>query len=652
MKRIVFVIVFLALGVVVAFSSPSVIQCATVSGSVVIPDSDMGYKPDIYGMKVRVEGTVISADIVAVNRYQGHFDLTNVPPGTNTLMLIEDNQDVFTQSSKRVQVNVTGDSVTGVSFDLVYHWKELSGYPAPMGTTGYVNEWTPHFISDQIGFILFRVRGTGIDPERVELYRTLNGGVTWTEIGHWVKGVSPYPDFLHLSYYFVDENHGVIQALVDTNIDPDVEWYNERGVLWTSNGGGSWQYTAFPTPPDTYDINILRFARISPSHLIAAGTTVWESVNSDAIWESPDAGATWDLVAFWKPATGCSALGANPQGKAIAFFTPYWAGGGVGRSVAYRDTSGNWTKQDDNRIATNSGYGPADLPMLGDTVWVSNAGPGQLASLDAGLYRSDDAGLNWTIISTAPHLQYMDFASQDKGFALAGGPAYVTYDGGETWLYQSSGGGLCCHGNHIWAFDAIHAIWHDEGVGDPDSGASLFTYVEPWETNFEVLPGVQIKDGYVEGGENEVPVASYQILNHGPVPIRVDALTIHTFSPCTYSNDISQVKLWLDQNANGYADEADTLLAQGVFSADQGALPLSLSQGIELKQRASVYVLVTYDFAGDLYPLRTYVCSLNAQRYDGRQNRYRCACASHGSAKLSLNREKDHHRTGDLFRRF
>ena len=123
--------------------------------------------------------------------------------------------------------------------------------------------------------------------------------------------------------------------------------------------------------------------------------------------------------------------------------------------------SGTWTVTSDDSIVTNSGYGPADVPMVSDTAWVSNSNQ---ASQDAGLYQSQDAGLNWIKISDAL-LQYMDFASKNKGFALAGGPAYVSYDGGITWLYQSGGGGLCCGGNQIWAFDTTHTTWHEGGLG-------------------------------------------------------------------------------------------------------------------------------------------------------------------------------------------
>jgi hypothetical protein len=608
MKKLALILFALLIAISVVDPLPPAAQSAVVSGTVSIPDSDMGYRPDIYGMKVRVLGTEIAANVTAAgNKYNGAFALDDVPNGTVTLLLREDNQDVFTQTSKRVQVNVTGDSVTGVSFDLAYHWKELAGYPSPWGQTGY-GEWTPHFVSDQVGFILFRVRGTGIDPERVELYRTLDGAQTWAEIGDdWLSGNGVYPDRVKRTYYFSDQTHGVIQALVDTNADPDVVWYNPRGLLWTSNGGETWQYTALPTPPDTYDINIHRFAQISPSHLIAAGTADWEGVNADVIWESTNAGATWQIKAFWQPADGCSGLGANSDGKAIAFFTPY-AWGGL-KKVALRDSTGNWTTIDDNALITNSGYGPADIPMVGDNAWLRNTNN---STQPAGLYQTRNAGLNWEMVSEL-ELPYMDFATENKGFGLAGGPAYVTYDGGLTWLYQSGGGGVCCHGNNIWTFDTTHAIWHETGVGDPNGEAQLFTYVEPWEPNFEVLPGVQIKNGYVESGDTNVPVASYKLFNHGPVPIRLESLAVRTSSACTYANDISQVKLWLDQNANGYVDEEDALLSQGVYSADNEALPLIFSDELILAQFIPVHLLLTYDLAGDLYPLRTFAGSLMAK---------------------------------------
>jgi len=79
--------------------------CSTVSGQVVIPFSDMGYRPDIYGMKARVEGTEISADVTAVgNKFNGEFTLNDVPTGAVTLLLIESSPQFRPEAGQRHRI--------------------------------------------------------------------------------------------------------------------------------------------------------------------------------------------------------------------------------------------------------------------------------------------------------------------------------------------------------------------------------------------------------------------------------------------------------------------------------------------------------------------------------------------------------------------
>ena len=611
-------IVMMAIGISVTGHFIPAAHCATISGQFVIPDSDMGFKPQVYDMKIRVEGTEVSADVVPIDQFTADFTLTGVPSGQITVLLIErSDQDVFTHSSKRAEVNITGDTITGVSFNLSYHWKGLAGYPSPWGTNGY-GEWTPHFVSDQVGFILFRVRGEGINPERMELYRTTNDGLAWSEIGHWEfnqtawDGHAPYPS-LDRSFHFSDQDHGVVFAA--QNCLPCGGCGS--GVFYTADGGQHWDFAPLPLAPlNAYAIGISRFAQINPNHLIGLGSVGCHVQGYsldfyDAIWESIDAGATWELKASWNPAIGGSALGANADGKAIAYLTPYWGGAGVGRSVAKRDVSGNWTKEDDNSIATNSGYGPADLPMVGDTAWVTNAGPGQLATLPAGLYRSNDAGLNWTKISDAL-LQYMDFATANKGFGIAGS-SYITYDGGVTWFYQSAGDGWCCHGNNIWAFDTTHAIWHG---GGPNVPMQLFTYVEPWEANFEVLAGVKLRNGYALKGDTNVPVASYKFLSHGPVPLHLKKIKLHAFGIGDEMASIGTVKVWWDKNGNGSVDGDDLLIDSSSYSGDDGVITFSDGTGHLIEQFNPSYFLVTYDFSHGAYDWDTFSCFINPEEIE------------------------------------
>jgi hypothetical protein len=605
-------LIFAVLLITLAFVSVSVgtASAATVSGHITAPDADFGWTLGAHEysiLNVRVEGTDISSSVNG----SGFFTLSNVPTGQVTLIVDELETDYFQQQSKRKTVTTTSEGLSNVIIELDWHWHELAGYPPNWGETGY-GEWTPHFVSEEVGFIFFRVRGEGIDPERMELYRTLDGGITWEEIGHWEQGDAFYLGG-HI-FYFCDQNHGVVQAMIDTNPDPDRTTYITRGVLFTSDGGETWSYSDFPNPPDSQassSIGIHRFTQINNNHWIAAGqnggTGSYGFPGFDIIWETTDSGATWELKTYWQQDYGeCTGLGANSYGRAIAFFTPYHVG--AERRFALREESGDWTVTWNDSIVTNSGYGAADVPMVGDTSWVANSGQG---SLPQGLYQSNDACLSWTKISDAS-VQYMDFASLDKGFGLFGGPAYITYDGGKNWLLQAGGGGLCCGGNHIWAFDTTHAIWHEGGAGDPNGKGQIFTYVEPWEVNFEAVSGVSIKDSYVGSRAANVPMSSYKLLNHGPVPIMVNALDCWASGSGDDKADVSEVNLWRDANANGYKDDSDTFLGSGTYAKDNGSVHFSFSD-ILLKQYVPVHLLVTYDFGDNLIPGKTYFCSVKAE---------------------------------------
>lgn len=583
---------FLAGWVLLAALGPGLteLSAATVSGQVVFPSSDMGWQPPFSGMKVRVLGTPVWAE---VNGSNGDFTLSNVPAGTVTLWLDEVEHDAFTAASKRVQVQVAGD-VSGVAFNLVYHWKALP-YPSVWGQPGY-GQWAAHFASDQAAFLLFRVNGDGISPERMELYRTVDGGQHWQQRVQWTwddgewSGGEPYPD-RDRSFYFLDAHRGVILATAHS-----LPCAGGVGFFYTTDGGDTWGYSILPKPTGAYPCNPHRYAHFGNT-LIVAGT-VGCNVQGygggfyDVIWESADAGASWVMKTHWPQSYGaCTGLGAGADGSAVAFFTPY--GSGERRTAVRNPATGEWQVTESDAIVTNSGYGPADVSFTGGTAWVRAEG----GSLPNGLYRSDQAGApgTWTKVSGLL-MQYLDFATELKGFGTGGGPMWVTYNGGLTWLLQSGGGGYCCHGNDVYAFDATHAAWRDGGVGDPDATRQLFTYVEPWEPSFEIVPGVELPDDVFKPGDVHVPVGSYKLLNNGPVPVSVGSLTFGGAITGGSLAGINPVKLWLDKDAGGYVNAGDTLLAQGSFAGGKVALSAG---GQVLNQYVPAHLLVTCDLAVD-----------------------------------------------------
>jgi hypothetical protein len=565
---------------------------AIVSGDVTIPTSDGGYRPAISNAdpaKVRVEGTSLETSVVATTRYTGTFTLVGVPAGPVTLIYVETpGEDSFTMDSRRLAVNVAGD-VSGLQFNLRHHWQNLPSYPPPWFDRASYDIWEPYWVSAKIGFILFLNRG--VSPHETELWRTITGGSSWKLIGHWTHATGTvHPDITGRSMLFADGSHGVITAGTSVNF----------GMLRTADGGTTWTVIDLPNTPNTNGIaSVQNYAKIDSTRWIACGpenTGTYMGAGSPVtmtVWETADAGATWAIKRMWyEDYAGCSAVDADKSGRAVLFSTPYAWGGGLHREI--RSTAGTWTNVAVNNIVTNSGYGSADIPMVGSEVWVrasseSPTGPG--------LFKSTDFGETFTEISEALP-QYMDFVSSYKGFAPAGGPLHATYDGGLTWLKQSGGGGICCHGNYVWAFDTMHAVWKDGGVGDPNGVADVLTLVEPRVANFEVLPGVALPPAGAAAGDSNVAVLSLRFVNQGPMPLKVTGLGLKGSGTGNELLDVAAVKAWWDRNANGAVDPTDTLLASGSYPADNGELTLNLGSKYPAQPRLPYDVLVTYDFAG------------------------------------------------------
>jgi photosystem II stability/assembly factor-like uncharacterized protein len=609
------------------FLAPTLALAATVSGTVTYPTSDSGYTLRTITSRVRIEGTGASASVVEdpVNWYTGTFTLTDVPAGPVTLILEEPLAsggvigDRFTQDSKRIQLNVTGD-VGGVAFAPEYHWRNLPSYPPPYHNAAY-DIWEPFFVSSDVGFIGFQNRG--ISPFEFELWRTTDGGETWVEIGHWTSGVSDmYPDLSAVSMMFVDADHGVMRGVGAAG------GYRSYGVMRTADGGQTWSYVDVPNAPPAGDqpggnglVNPGYFGAIDATHWImcgaenigtymGSGTPGWLT-----IWETDDAGATWRIAnTLREDYPACSALGVDASGQAFLFDTPYAFGGN--RYLLQRDVygawtvkEGNWSNPEGNDLVTNQGYGPADAPMLDGTAWINGGRWVDHSTSEVGMFRSLDGGLTWFNISAA-QLHSFDFANMLRGFATAGGPAYMTYDGGVTWRYQLGGGGVCCHGNYMFAFGPTQAIWKDGGVGDPNGLSDVMRYSEQASPNFEVLPGTGLIDVTVLNGTVNVPMLALEFTSHGLADLQLQPLRLKAYGTGNDKNEVVRASLWWDRNANGVVDAGDTAISSAPFTADNGEVTLSLGGVPELHQMYPRQLLVTYDFSASARNLVTFYVTL------------------------------------------
>ncbi|HBA84002.1 MAG TPA: hypothetical protein DCZ95_07915 [Verrucomicrobia bacterium] len=551
------------------------------------------------GYNVRIMGTTLSSPLSS----SGTFSFASAPTGSVKLVLEEaSGYDVFTHASRVVPVSVTGSSVTGADFALDWHWREVSGYHTNWGQPGY-DQWTPTFASDQDIFVAHRI--TGISPERVELYRTMNRGSDWTCIMNWeLVEVYPRPS-RDRTIFFANAMSGVVFGVA--NELP----FGDSGYCFfsTINGGLNWVRADLPKPPNCYGITINRMDKFSSAHWVAAGhigggVQGYSGDTYAAIWETYDAGVSWGLA--WNSAADSdpghfSAMNAGENGHAIGFCTPYGSSGGA---VLLRATDGTWTRVQSN-IVVNSGYGPADAPMVGDTAFISASINGT-----SGVFRSDNAGDSWTRIS-GHGLQYMDFATTNKGFFTGGGPAYASYDGAVTILKQAGGGGWCCHGNEMWAFDSTHAGWWEGGASDPNSKSQLFTYNEPEQAGFELYAERLAADRPgVWPGERGVPLARLRARNWGTMAVQLSNITWLAQGSVNETNAVSGLALIEDSNKDGVINDGDLRLSRGVFTNDNGRLTLGIHQRLE--PWGDRYYFLALDVAPAVPERGTYAFSFSA----------------------------------------
>jgi photosystem II stability/assembly factor-like uncharacterized protein len=263
-------------------------------------------------------------------------------------------------------------------------WKTTDGgrtwqASSPLATadlmeTYYVSE--VFFATPSVGWVLAHV-GAGMNHDYVALYRTSDGGSTWTRV------IDP-------------NNDGGIQGCEKTGLvfsDASNGWLtgNCNGVapgallFQTGDGGSSWNPIHLPAPighPDLFTAMQYACGVRAP---FVRGTQIYLGVE-------------------------CMDMSTNP-GTAI----PYLYRGPV--------SGGNWSYL---------AYPGGDIITLdGNRIW----------ALGKNIYRSEDGGYNWPQISTVTWDGQFDFVSSTQGFAIAmkeGGYSLVqTNDGGALWSLLS-----------------------------------------------------------------------------------------------------------------------------------------------------------------------------------------------------------------------
>jgi len=325
-------------------------------------------------------------------------------------------------------ISVRGFSIQPGNSDVVYMAGEVSSW-----------EWNGETLP-----------GKGLDMTKGVIYKTINGGSSWTRI--W------YGDNLARYVLIHPVNTDVLIASTGifdreaANSNPNTDDPGGVGILRSYDGGQTWEILN-----ENYGINkeSLYFGSLfmhpdNPNILFgAAGNDPYN--RPGGIYRTTDGGDSWTKVLDLLHASAVEVCESNP-GVVYA--------GSINGFFRSDDGGDNWTKLADTRWGPPgvvAGF-PIDLqcdPRNSDRIFVNNYGGGN--------FLSTDAGENWVDSSqgyTGAWMSEVAVAQDNSGlvYGSARSGIFSSWDGGTTWTGLSSGVARDLEGYFVAVdpFDSLH----------------------------------------------------------------------------------------------------------------------------------------------------------------------------------------------------
>jgi photosystem II stability/assembly factor-like uncharacterized protein len=323
------------------------------------------------------------------------------------------------------------------------------------------------------------------------VFKTVNGGTTW-------KATFDGQAVLSIGEIAIAPSNPNIIYVGTGEENPRNNASFGDGVYRSNDGGQTWIHIGLE---DSDRIARIRIDNVNPDIVYACAMGhEWGPNEQRGVFKTTDGGKTWQKVLYRDTQTGCSDIDVNPTNSNEIYAGMYtylrqaWhLRSGGGETALYKSMDGGvtWTK-------LTSGI-PKMLDRIG--VSVARSSPNivymisETQNYEGELWRTDDAGATWRVVSRDPNINFRPFYYSDvradpndpnRVFTLSGS-LYMSEDGGRT--FRTIGRDV--HGDH-------QALWIDPKnskriLSGSDGG---FQVSDDGGQNFNVLNNVAFTQFY------------------------------------------------------------------------------------------------------------------------------------------------------------
>lgn len=270
------------------------------------------------------------------------------------------------------------------------------------------------------------------------VWTTEDGGISWKNISDGFFGVGSIGDIA-----VSESDPNVVYVGTGEHAVRGVMTSYGNGVYKSTDAGKTWENLGLEKTRHISDIVI--HPKNSDIVFVASQGTLHGSNNERGVYKSIDGGISWEKVLYINDSTGISSLSMDMNNPRILYAASWehrrfpWtvSSGGPGSAIWKSTDEGNtWTKMTDGL--------PKQMGKIG--ISVSRANSNRVFAIveteksKSGLYRSDDAGKTWSLLSNNQDIcsrswYYMEVFADPKNENIVyvlNAPMMKSIDGGKT----------------------------------------------------------------------------------------------------------------------------------------------------------------------------------------------------------------------------